>query len=90
MPGLGQEHARIGQEQCNSRAGALYLYFLPVSAPMQYFVGRSRAGAGKGPGRSRAAAGQDSGRVRAGAKQEQEQGRRKSPIIAPKFYPCLL
>ena len=56
-------------EQCNSRAGALYLYFLPVSAPMQYFVGRSRAGAGKEQGRSRVGAEQEQSRskTRAGA-----------------------
>ena len=59
-----QEHGRSRQEQCKSRTGALYLYLLPVSAPMQYFVGRSRAGAGQEQGRSKAGAGQDQGRSR--------------------------
>ena len=51
----GQEHGRSGQEQCKSRTGALYL--LPVSAPMQYFVGRSRAEAGQEQGQIRAGKG---------------------------------
>ena len=54
-PGLGQQHGRSRQEQFKSRTGALYL--LPVSAPMQYFMGRSRVGAGKEQGRIRAGAG---------------------------------
>ena len=48
-----QEHGRSGQKQCKSRTGTLYLYLLPVSAPMQYFVGRSRAGAGQEQGQIR-------------------------------------
>ena len=48
---------RSGQEQCKSRTGALYLYLLPVSAPMQYFVGRSRAEAGQEQGQIRAGKG---------------------------------
>ena len=56
-PGLGQEHSRSWQEQFKSRTGALYFYLLPVSAPMQYFMGGSRAGAGQEKGRIRAGAG---------------------------------
>ena len=77
MLGLGQKHGRGGQEKCKSRTGALFLYILPVSAPMQYFVSRSRAGAGQEQGRSRAGAGQEKGRSRAAA--GKEQGRSRSP-----------
>ena len=61
-PGLCQEHGRSGQEQCNSKAGALFVYFLPVSAPIRYFVGRSRAGPMQEQSKSRAGAGQEQGR----------------------------
>ena len=73
-PGLGQEHGMSGQEQFKSRTGALYLYLLPVSAPMQYFTGRSRAGTGHEQGRIRARAGQEQSRSGAGARAGQ--GRR--------------
>ena len=83
MPGLGQEHLSCGQEQCKSRTGSLYLYLLPVSAPMQYFLGRSRAG--QEQGRSGARAGQEQGRSKAGARVEQEQEPNYSPNA--KFHP---
>ena len=89
MAGAGQEQGRslegAGQEQRRSRAGTFYLFFLPISAPMQYFMGRSRAGAGQVQGRSRAGAGQEQSESRAGAGQEQEQ----EPNISPhtKFQP---
>ena len=63
------------QEQGKSKEEALYLYFMPVSAPMQYFIGRSRAGAGQEHGRSRAGSGQKKGRSRARAGQEQGRSR---------------
>ena len=62
MPWLGQEHGRSGHEQCKSRTGALDLYLLPVSAPIQYFVGRSRAEVEQEQSRSRAGTEQEQGR----------------------------
>ena len=73
-PGLGQEHGRSGQDSGNNRAGAFYLYFLALSAPMEYFKGRSRVGAE-----------QERERSKAGARAGQEQEPNHNPNT--KFHP---
>ena len=63
--GQEREHVKVRSGSRKMQAGAaqeqgrsILLFFLPISAPMQYFMGRIKVKSGQERGRNRAEAGQ--------------------------------